>query len=245
VRSAARIARSLGQRVRFRAWVARLRFELWRQNATLEVDAPHAVAFESAPRLRVYPGANRETAVLALRLGRGIRLGRELTIEIYAQGENLLEIGDGVEFHNNARILLRSGSISLGTRTRVRDGVLLKSDGVLEVGEAVTLGPYDAVHCSERIELEDFVGMGERVSVTDSDHAFDGVDMDFLKKPLLTSPVHVRRHTMVAIGSVVLRGAEIGANSVVAANSVVRGETYPARSLIAGNPAKAIKELKE
>jgi acetyltransferase-like isoleucine patch superfamily enzyme len=198
--------------------------------------------FDGPPALRVYPGS-AEKATLTLRLGRGIRLGRDMTIEIYAEGDNALTIADGVEFHNNVRILLRSGAVSLGPRTRVRDGVLLKSDGDLVVGEAVTLGPYGAVHCSERIVLEDFVGLGERVSLVDSDHAFDGEDLDFLKKPLTTSPILIARQTMIAIGSVVLRGAEIGANSVVAANSVVREGSYAPGSMIAGNPARAVKSL--
>lgn len=244
LRAVARTLRRPWIALRFRAWIGRLRFELWRHGARLELHAPSGVRFDSAPALKVYPG-DREASTLHLRIGQDVRLGRGMTIEIYPAGDNRLELADGVDFHNNVRILMRGGAISLGPRTRVRDGVLLKSDGALDVGEGVTLGPFCALHCTGNIALGDLVGLGERVSIIDSDHEFDGVDLDFLKKDLNVSPVRVGRQTMIAIGSVLLRGAEIGANSVVAANSVVRGEVYPAASLLGGNPARQLKELNQ
>ena len=41
----------------------------------------------------------------------------------------------------------------------------------------------------------------------------------------------------------VLKGVQIGKNSVVAAGSVVLRGKYPNNSLIAGNPAKVVKVL--
>jgi acetyltransferase-like isoleucine patch superfamily enzyme len=166
-----------------------------------------------------------------------------MTLEIHARGDNSLEVADHVTVLNNVRVLLRAGHVSLGPRTLVRDGVWIKSDGRFETGEEVTIGPYGAIHCTEQIVFADLVGLGERVSVIDSDHTFDGTDLHYMQKPLTVSPVHLGRQTMVAFGSVVLRGAEIGSNSVVAANSVVRGGSYPPASLIAGSPARRVKSF--
>lgn len=44
-------------------------------------------------------------------------------------------------------------------------------------------------------------------------------------------------------GSVILKGSRIGSGSIVAAGAVVTGGTFPDRSLIAGNPARLVKEL--
>ena len=230
--------------MRFRAWTARLRVELRRRGAVLEVDAPHGAVFDGPPIIKVYPGPDGEPSRFTLRVGRDVRIGRDLTIEIYAQGESVLELDDGVDIHNNVRFLVRAGSIRLGTRSRVRDGGLIKSDGAITVGSAVTIGPYGALHCTEQITLDDLVGLGERVSIIDSDHTFDGVDLDFLKKPLAVTPIHLGRGTMVGIGTVILRGVDVGPNSAIAANSVVRGGQYGEASLLAGNPAKTVRELK-
>lgn len=43
--------------------------------------------------------------------------------------------------------------------------------------------------------------------------------------------------------SIVLKGTKIGSGSIVAAGSVVTGGEFPERSLIAGNPARRVKEL--
>jgi len=49
----------------------------------------------------------------------------------------------------------------------------------------------------------------------------------------------------VWIGSkvIILKGARIGDNSVVAAGSVILGKEYPANSIIGGNPARVLKHF--
>ena len=180
---------------------------------------------------------------MTLRFGRDVRLGRHMNIEVWAQGDNLLEIGDQGAFQDGVRIVLRSGSMRFGPKCLVRDGVWIKSDGQLTTGEEVTLNRHASVHCAKKIDLEDLVGTGERVSIVDSDHTFDGADSHYMGKPLHVSPVRIGRNAMLAIGAVILRGSDIGRNSVVAANAVVRGGEYPPGSVIAGNPASVIKTL--
>jgi carbonic anhydrase/acetyltransferase-like protein (isoleucine patch superfamily) len=168
-----------------------------------------------------------------------------MTLELDASGDNELELGDHAELLNNVRILLRSGTVLLGPRSQVRDAAWIKADGRFQTGEEVTIGPSSAVHCTGSIRFDDLVGLAERVSVIDSEHTFDGTDEHYMKKALFLSPVHLGRQTMVAFGSAVLRGSDIGANSVVAANSVVRAGTYPAASLLAGNPAERVRDLRD
>lgn len=54
----------------------------------------------------------------------------------------------------------------------------------------------------------------------------------------------VGRHTLIGINAVVLDNAEIGEDCLVAALSLVRPDAvFPARSLIAGNPARLLKSF--
>jgi acetyltransferase-like isoleucine patch superfamily enzyme len=55
--------------------------------------------------------------------------------------------------------------------------------------------------------------------------------------------VRLGRNVLVSAGVVLLRGAEVGPNSVIAANSVVREGVYPGGALIGGAPAKTLKLL--
>lgn len=67
-------------------------------------------------------------------------------------------------------------------------------------------------------------------------YSFDRLERDEAK------PVIIGNNVWVGLNSIILKGTEIGDNSIVAAGSVVKGQ-FPPYSLIAGNPAKIIKIL--
>lgn len=167
--------------------------------------------------------------------------GRHLAIDLFARSDNTLEIGDESLIMDGVRLILRGGRIKLGARCNLRDGVWLKSDGQLLIGDDVPIAQNSAVHCAERIEFADYVGLAERVTVLDSDHGFDGSDTYFRDQPLHVEPTTVDRNTFIAAGAVILRGARIGRNCLVACNSVVRGGDYEPGSLLAGVPAKVVQ----
>lgn len=244
MRTVARIVRDGWDRVRFAAWTLRLRLELRRQGMRLRVEAPHGLHLDSAPRIRALPGP-RQGGSLTLRVGGSVRLGYDVSLVIVAGGDSLLELGDDAWIMDTVRIELRRGSIRIGTRTHVRDRAVLKSDGDLRLGNDIQIGHTCTIQCEERIVMADHSGIAELTTLIDSDHAIDGSDRPFLSQPLRVDPVVVGPNTFVARGSVVLRGARLGANCLVGANSVVREGDYPDGQLIAGSPAKVIRALGE
>src|SRR3954453_19965773 len=141
MRAIARALRAGWQRIRFRLWVVRVRLELGRCDGRLVIEAPNGVAFDSAPRINSTP-QGEGTSTLTLRFGRNVRLGRHMTIEVWAHGDNMLELGDDCTFLNGVRVALRSGSVRFGSRCLIKDGVWIKSDGDLVTGDVVTLGPH-------------------------------------------------------------------------------------------------------
>jgi len=60
--------------------------------------------------------------------------------------------------------------------------------------------------------------------------------------PVELLPVHIGPGCFVGAGSIILAGAKLGRNSMVAAGSVVKGEHPPGR-LLAGSPAVSKREL--
>lgn len=232
----------LRQRARFRLWTAYLRAQLRRRGARLVVRAPHGARMTTFPRVRVRDlGAGAATVTLAL--GRGVDLGTHTTLEVWAGGTNTLTLGDGVYLLRGVRLELRGGTIALGAHTHVRDGAVLKSEGELRVGEEVTISFHDVLACTERIEIGDLCGLGERVTVTDSDHTHDGSAQHYLRQPLKVAPVRLGRNVLVSANAVVLRGAEVGDNAVVAAGAVVTRGRHPGGHLYAGAPAAPVRPL--
>jgi len=225
-------------RLRFRLWIVRLRLELRRRGGSLHLDAPDGARLEGPAHVDLPPAGAR----LTLRLGRGVSLGRQLTLVAAGRGE--LSLGDGVSLQHAVRIELRDGgSIAVGAGSHVRDGTVLKASGALRIGREVTLGFHDVLSCAERIEIGDRAGLGERVSVTDSDHSPDGTDAHYLYAPLRTTPVRVGPNVLVSAGVTILRGAVLGANAAVAAGAVVRGGEHAGGWLHAGVPARAVRAL--
>jgi acetyltransferase-like isoleucine patch superfamily enzyme len=242
LRAAAASARDAAHAARFRLWTARLDAELRRRGGRLVLDAPHGLHFDAPPSLKVVM-AGEGDGTLTLRIGRGVSLGRNVQLEVWAGGTNVLEMHDRSYTLDGVRLSLRSGTISLGRATNIRDYAVLKSQGELLLGEEVSVSIGSVLHCTERIELRDLVGMAERVTVIDSEKRHDGSDTHFLRQPLRVRPVVLERNVFVAANAVITHGTHVGANSVIGACSVLTGGEYPGGSIIAGAPARAVKRL--
>lgn len=223
-------------------WLLRLRFELRRNGGRLKVEGWRGVRMAERPRIRALPLGDG-AGVTQLRLARDVTIGYGVIIEISARGDNLLELGRGAQIYEGVRLDLRGGVIRVAERCMIHANAVLKSDGELLLAEDVRVSYGSCLHCTERIELGRFTGLGEYVTIVDSDHGPDGSDTPYLNQPITVDPVVIETNVMLARGAVVLRGARIGKNSVVAANAVVVGGEYPPRSLLAGTPAKRVREL--
>lgn len=89
------------------------------------------------------------------------------------------------------------------------------------------------INCFNRIEIGDDCGIGDNVTIVDSDHhSIDGA--------LSIAPVQIGDHVWIGSNSMVLKGVTIGDGAVIAAGSVVTKDV-PAHSLVGGVPAKVIK----
>lgn len=229
-------------RLRFAAWVVLLGLRLRRRGARLVVEAPHGARIDGFPHLAV-DATGGGGGTFTLRLARGVKLGRATHLDLLASGTNTLELGEGAYLMHGVRLQLRDGSIRLGAHTHVRDGAVLKSAGDLRVGTEVTISFGDVLACRERVEIGDLAGLGERVTITDSDHTHDGSGEHYLRQPLRVAPVRIGRNVLVSANAVVLRGADVGAGAVIAAGAVVGEGDHPAGWLLAGAPARPVKPL--
>jgi acetyltransferase-like isoleucine patch superfamily enzyme len=227
---------------RFRAWATRLDLELRRRGGRLDLDAPHGLAFEEPPLIRVR-AIGEGAGVFTLRLGRGVTVGRRCAIEIWAGAETLLDLGDHTSIEDDVKLHLFGGRIRVGPESQLRDAVRVKTRGDVTLGRKVVLSYLTILHCTERIELHDYVGLSERTTVVDSDHGFDGSDVYFLDAPLRTGPIVLERNSFCASGTTITRGAHLGRNAVVGAGAVVSKGDYPAGWLMVGMPAKPLKPL--
>ncbi|MCE0555601.1 acyltransferase [Motilimonas sp. E26] len=83
---------------------------------------------------------------------------------------------------------------------------------------------------------------GPGCKIVDNDSHRTSIDVMKRREPPESSPIIIRNNVWVGMNSLILKGVEIGENSIVAANSVVT-KSVPKNTLVAGNPARIIKKL--
>jgi acetyltransferase-like isoleucine patch superfamily enzyme len=210
----------------------------------LDFEADRGVVFVRPPFLLA--GSSEPTGdpgSLRVRLGRNVRFAPGVIIEAEPGRDSVLEIGDGSRLGANVHVHLRGGAVRIGPGCEIRDGCVLKTTG----GEIV-LGPqcfmsYGCVlHATERVEMQERVAIGERVTLVDSGHQTDGSDRHWARQGVPTAPVVIGANTLVFANVVATMGSHVGQNSQVAAGALVRGE-HPAGALLAGTPATVVRML--
>jgi serine acetyltransferase len=117
----------------------------------------------------------------------------------------------------------------------------LGPDPVLRVGDRCVIGRGSHIVAHHSIEIGDDVFTGPYVYVTDQNHAYADPDVPIGRQWPVNAGVSIGAGTWLGAGVVILPGSRIGQNVVVAAGSVVRG-TVPDRCVVAGIPARIVRE---
>jgi acetyltransferase-like isoleucine patch superfamily enzyme len=112
---------------------------------------------------------------------------------------------------------------------------------VLRVGNGCVIGRGSHIIAHHSIVIGDDVFTGPYVYITDQNHGYTDPDVPIGRQWPSNTAVSIGPGTWLGAGVIVLPGAQIGRNVVVAAGSVVRG-MVPDRCVIAGVPAKVVRE---
>lgn len=108
------------------------------------------------------------------------------------------------------------------------------SEAVIEIGDFTFINRRSEIMCKEHVKIGKHCAISWDVSIMDTDyHRMEG------STP--TKPTIIEDHVWIGNKSIILKGVTIGTGAVVAAGSVVSRDV-PAYALVAGVPAKIIKE---
>lgn len=151
-------------------------------------------------------------------LGAGTRLGINLAIR---GNNNCIEIGEACHLHGFVNVLCSNARLSVGARTTMVQGsIQLHEPGEIVFGEDCMISSQVYVSLSDIHPIYDRV-TGLRINPAAS--------------------VHVGNHVWAGLRCMILKGARIGEGTIIAAGSIVSGET-PADAIVAGAPARTLRE---
>jgi acetyltransferase-like isoleucine patch superfamily enzyme len=181
-----------------------------------------------------------------------IRLLRML--KIYPES---IQIGIGTRVQRLGCLLLEmpSSSIHVGKHGIIYENAKIEAygEGKLQIGDFSVIG--DArIYCRAKVQIGDRFLTSWNVLIQDYDpHPIDprlrgkqvegmcGFTNGIPEWAFPSDPVWIGDDVWLGANVTILKGVRIGSGSIVAANSVVSAGDYPARSLLAGAPAKIIK----
>jgi acetyltransferase-like isoleucine patch superfamily enzyme len=169
-----------------------------------------------------------EVFILGTRLCRGwlVKYRRNVS------GGRYLQVAKGVRISKRKNV-----NIMIGERVSLYRDVAfyLDSPGAsISIGDKTYINNRTEIKCEEKVMIGKSCAISWDVTIMDTDyHSIDG-------KPS-TLPVLIGNHVWIGCRAIILKGVNIGNGAIVAANSVVTKDVPP-NSLVAGNPARVIKE---
>lgn len=153
-----------------------------------------------------------------------------------------VKIGRGCKFEGWVDIPQRGGKIMLGSYLHICRLVELSvpKGGTLILGDNVCIGRGNHITAHKFVEIGNDVMIAEYVCIHDNDHRFNDIDIPILKQGFISSPIAIGSGSWVGAQSTILRGAELGRDSVLGAGSLLN-KKMPDFAVVAGCPAKVIK----
>ena len=121
----------------------------------------------------------------------------------------------------------------------------LRSGATIQIGEDAGISG-GAISRSRKFVIGARFLMGANVTIVDTDfHATDPSNRRYNddSRAIATAPVQIGDDVFLGTGSFVLKGVTIGDGTIVGAGAVVT-RSLPPGVIAAGNPARAIRELK-
>ena len=122
--------------------------------------------------------------------------------------------------------------LQIGKLFKMRDGakIRVRKGGTCKIGDNSSINSNNLIVCHERIVIGDNCQFSPNVQIYDHDHDFRdprGISAMQYK----TAPIKIGSNVWIGANTVILRGTEIGDNSVIGAGSVLKG-VFPANSVI-------------
>lgn len=172
------------------------------------------------------------------------------------------EISLNAVVHPSAKIIVMNelnGSVKIGDGTHIKgELVTFSHGGRINIGQNCYIGENSRVWSALQITIGDRVLIAHNVNIIDNnthplsarsrhEHYMEIISKGFPidnRYELKERSILIEDDVWIGMGSIVLPGCKLGRGAIVGAGSVVTKDVPP-YTIVAGNPAKIIREIPE
>jgi len=151
------------------------------------------------------------------------------------------DIGPTVQFDGTVEFI-GTKNVSFGDYVRVGNDVEFGTEegGKIVIGMHTRINRCSTVFAYESISIGEYCLIGEFVTIRDANHGVEPGSR-IKEQPHATKAIAIGNDVWIGRGVCILPGVTIGDGVVIGANSVVT-KSVPANVIVAGVPAKVIRE---
>jgi acetyltransferase-like isoleucine patch superfamily enzyme len=136
--------------------------------------------------------------------------------------------------------ILPFNSFSLGENSIIEDFSTINNGvGPVIIGSNSLIGMSNVV--IGPVTIGNDVIIAQNIVISALNHSYEDISLPIHKQSVITRPVIIEDECWIGANSVITAGVTIGRHSVVAAGSVVTKDVPPL-SVVAGNPARLLKQ---
>jgi acetyltransferase-like isoleucine patch superfamily enzyme len=167
-----------------------------------------------------------------------VKLLLNAEVENLAGNPELISVDANSVLRGQLLIFPHGGKISIGQDCYLGDGSRIWSGESVEIGSRVFISHNVNIHDNNAHSIDPQLRYKHFLEIMSTGHPRENT------VGIVSQPIIIEDDVWIGFNSIILKGVKIGRGAIVAAGSVVTKDV-PEFSIVAGNPAKVVKNIEK